>query len=145
MRQKYIFEYYLAKLCSPFKSCLQNLDFQMVKHLYYWFHIEFHETFSNIFISYFSMYLQKYLSYRYILYLKIILKKFCFDHLKCNFALGCTIWAVEIKICVHIFLKKKVTKTRFLEFYFLHIFQCISKSISPTKTYYTSKEACENR
>ena len=124
MRQKYIFDYYLAKLRSPFKSCLQNFDFQMVKHLYYWFYTEFHETFSNIFFSSFSMYLQKHLSYRDVIYLKIILKKFYFDHLKCNFALGCTIWAVEIKICVHIFLKKKLLNCVFLEFYFLRIFQC---------------------
>ena len=139
MGQKYIFDYHLAKLRSPFRSCLQNIDFQMVKHLYYWFHIEFHETFSNIFFSYFSMYLQTYLSYRDVLYLKIILKKFWFDHLKCNFALGCIIWAVEIKICVHIFLKKKVTKMRFLENSYFHNFFCISESIRGTETPNISK------
>ena len=105
MGQIYIFDYYLANLRSHFRSCLQNLDFQMVNNLNYWCHIEFHETFS-IFFSYFSMCLQKYLSFRDILCLKIILKKFCFNHLKYNFALGGLIWVVEIRICVHIFWKK---------------------------------------
>ena len=68
------------------------------------------------------MYLQKYLSYRDVLYLKIILKMFCFDHLKCNFGLGCTIWAVEIKICIHIFLKKKSYKNAFFGILFSSYF-----------------------
>ena len=127
MRQKYIFDYHLAKLRSPFQSCLQNFDFQMVRHLYYWLDMEFHETFSNIFFSYFSMYLQRYLSYRDVLYLKIIPKKFCFVHSKCNFALECTIWAVKIKICVHIFLKKKLQKRVFWNFIFFIFFNVSPK------------------
>ena len=50
------------------------------------------------------MYLQKYLTYRDVLYLKKILERFCFDHLKCN-ALEDRVWGVEIKMRVHFFLR----------------------------------------
>ena len=60
--------------------------------------------FVNFVFSYFSMYLQKYLTYRDVLYLKKILERFCFDHLKCN-ALEDWVRGVEIKMCVHFFLR----------------------------------------
>ena len=62
------------------------------------------------FSSYFSMYLQKYFTYKNVLYLKRILKRFCFGHFNCNFALTGTVWAVEIKTCVHFFLGHPLLK-----------------------------------
>ena len=64
------------------------------------------------------MYLQKYWSYRDVLYLKIILKQFYFDHLKSSFALEGMIWAVETKMCDHFFFKKKLHKRVFWHFIF---------------------------
>ena len=74
--------------------------------------------FGILFSLYFSMYLQKYFTYKNVLYLKRILKRFCFDHLNCNFALRGTVWAVEIKTHFHFILgygqcSNQIQKTTF--------------------------------
>ena len=71
-------------------------------------HISLEKGYKNmlsgvLFSSYTSMYLWKYSTHKSLLYLKIILKRFCFDNLNCKFALRGTVWAVETKTRVHFF------------------------------------------
>ena len=61
--------------------------------------------FWKMIFSHFLSYLQKFLSHRHVQYLKLILWRHSFDHLKCTFALGIVVFAAEIKISVHFFLR----------------------------------------
>ena len=64
--------------------------------------------FLNIIFSHLSSHLQKFLRHRRVQYLKLILWRHSFDHLKCTFALGIVVFAAEVKISVHFFLRHPI-------------------------------------
>ena len=56
-----------------------------------------------IFFSHFLLYLQKYFNHRDVQYLTLILRRHCFDHFRCIFALVPMVLSPEVKMCVYLF------------------------------------------
>ena len=73
-------------------------------------------------IQFYLLYLWKHFSKGNTQYLKLILRKKCFDHLMSIFTLGVMVFSYKVKMCVNFFLIKKSYKMRFWENHFITLF-----------------------
>ena len=96
MCQKYFLNYSMARLCNPFWTAFRHLVFRWSNISIIGSVLNFLTHCQIFLLSYFSMYLLKYFTQGDKPY-KIILERFYFHHLNCNFALEGMVWAMEIK------------------------------------------------